>query len=196
MLVETIAVPPVPLPKTPFEPIGPRDGGPLSTQNTESPKDVKLGGLVLTRHPGESIMIGDEVEVEVAAIRSGTVRLKIVAPRTIPVHRREIYDSIRAESEATPAEPVSSRPGKPSGGLVLARSARQSIMIGHDVELAVVEVPTRKRSSSGSPRPGRSPSTVERSSSRSGTTGPDPIGRPANWPGGNFRSIASPTPMG
>jgi carbon storage regulator len=107
-------------------------------------KPVRLGGLVLTRHVGESIMIGGEVEVHTVGIRSGTVRLKVVAPRTIPVHRREVFDSIQAgiaPIEAAPsAEAVASRPVKPQGGLVLARSAGQSIMIGEDVELLVVEI--------------------------------------------------------
>jgi carbon storage regulator len=111
-------------------------------------KSGRLGGLVLTRHLGESIMIGDEVEVHVVGLRSGTVRLKVVAPRSIQVHRREIFDSIRSEAalaepalspEAEPV-PVSHRPGKVNGGLVLARLARQSIMIGEDVEIGVVEV--------------------------------------------------------
>jgi carbon storage regulator len=114
----------------------------------EESKSGKLGGLVLTRHLGESIMIGDEVEVHVVGLRSGTVRLKIVAPRSIPVHRREIFDSIKSDSaliepallpEPEP-EPVSRRPGKLGGGLVLARMARQSIMIGENVEIGVVEV--------------------------------------------------------
>ena len=122
----------------------PSYGGDLPALGLEESKPARLGGLVLTRHLGESIMIGDEVEVSVAGIRSGTVRLKVVAPRTIAVHRREIFDSIQsAPALAEPAhvlEPVRPRPGKPSGGLVLARSVRQSIMIGEDVEIGVVDV--------------------------------------------------------
>jgi carbon storage regulator len=110
----------------------------------DEPNVKKLGGLVLTRHLGESIMIGEDVEVEVVGLKSGTVRLKVVAPRTIPVHRREIFDSIHSEPAPVAAsprtEPVAPRPGKPGGGLVLARSTRQSIMIGEHVEIGVVEV--------------------------------------------------------
>jgi carbon storage regulator len=108
----------------------------------------RVGGLVLTRHPGESILIGEEVEVLVVGLKSGTARLKVVAPRTIAVHRREVFDAIRSgpaptgpspEPRSKPEPPVP-RSGKPAGGLVLARSVRQSIMIGEDVEIAVVEV--------------------------------------------------------
>ena len=104
----------------------------------------RLGGLVLTRHLDESIMIGEEVELQVVGIKSGTVRLKVVAPRSIPVHRREVFDAIRSspapQEVAPPAGPSIPRPGKPQGGLVLTRSAQQSIMIGEDVEIAVVEI--------------------------------------------------------
>jgi carbon storage regulator len=116
----------------------------LPALGREESKPARMGGLVLTRHLGESIMIGEGVEVHVVGLRSGTVRLKVVAPRTIPVHRREVFDSIRSGSEPPQPDhstaPVAPRAGKPSGGLVLARSARQSIMIGEDVEIGVVEV--------------------------------------------------------
>jgi carbon storage regulator len=52
------------------------------------------GKLVLTRRIGEKIMIGDEILVEVADIRSGAVRLRIRAPREIAVDRQEIRDAI------------------------------------------------------------------------------------------------------
>ncbi len=41
-------------------------------------------------------MIGDEVAVDVVEARPGTVRLRVIAPRSISVHRREVYDAIRA----------------------------------------------------------------------------------------------------
>jgi carbon storage regulator len=122
----------------------PSDAGDLPVLGQEESKAVRLGGLVLTRHLGESIMIGEEVEVQVVGVKAGTVRLKVLAPRSIPVHRREIFDAIRSgaslpEPSLAP-EPVVARPGKSPGGLVLARSAGQSIMIGENVEIGVVDI--------------------------------------------------------
>jgi carbon storage regulator len=53
--------------------------------------------LVLTRHVGEKIIIGDEVEVAVVGVKGQSVRLGIKAPSDISVHRQEIYDRIQKE---------------------------------------------------------------------------------------------------
>jgi carbon storage regulator len=53
--------------------------------------------LVLSRQKDESIMIGDEVQITIVDVRGDKVRLGITAPKTIPVHRREIYDAIQRE---------------------------------------------------------------------------------------------------
>jgi len=53
--------------------------------------------LVLSRQKDESIMIGDEVEITIVDIRRDKVRLGITAPKSISVHRREIYDAIQLE---------------------------------------------------------------------------------------------------
>ncbi len=53
--------------------------------------------LVLSRQKDESIMIGDEVEITIVDVRGDKVRLGITAPKSIPVHRREIYDAIQRE---------------------------------------------------------------------------------------------------
>lgn len=50
--------------------------------------------LVLSRYKDESIMIGENIEVKVIDIRGGKVRLGITAPRSISVHRREVYEAI------------------------------------------------------------------------------------------------------
>ena len=55
--------------------------------------------LVLSRQRDESIMIGDDVEIIIVDVRGDKVRLGITAPKTIPVHRREIYDAIQREKE-------------------------------------------------------------------------------------------------
>ena len=55
--------------------------------------------LVLSRCKDESIVIGDDIEITIVDIRGDKVRLGIVAPKDIPVHRREIYDAIQKEKE-------------------------------------------------------------------------------------------------
>ena len=54
--------------------------------------------LVLTRKEDESIMIGDDIEVKVLDLRDNQVKLGIVAPRSVAVHRREVYLAIQAEN--------------------------------------------------------------------------------------------------
>ncbi|MFQ5513600.1 MAG: carbon storage regulator CsrA [Myxococcota bacterium] len=54
--------------------------------------------LVLTRRLGESIRIGDEIRVRVLDIQRGQVRVAIEAPRSVPVHREEIYLQVQEEN--------------------------------------------------------------------------------------------------
>jgi carbon storage regulator len=57
--------------------------------------------LVLTRRAGESVMVGDEVVVTVLEIRGEVIRLGIQAPRSVQVHREEVYRELqRANREA------------------------------------------------------------------------------------------------
>jgi len=49
----------------------------------------------------EVIMIGDDVEITVVAIRGNKVRLGISAPTSIKVHRKEVYDAIKLEKQTT-----------------------------------------------------------------------------------------------
>jgi carbon storage regulator len=53
--------------------------------------------LVLTRKPGQSIMIGDGVEVQVLSVAGEKVRLGITAPRDVSIFRHEVYDRIENE---------------------------------------------------------------------------------------------------
>jgi carbon storage regulator len=60
--------------------------------------------LILTRRVGESVMIGDEVTVTVLGVKGNQVRLGVNAPKTVSVHREEIFDRIKAEQSGTSRE--------------------------------------------------------------------------------------------
>ncbi len=62
--------------------------------------------LVITRKPEQSIVIGGEVEVIVLGITKDGVRLGIKAPRSVQVHRREVFEAIAAENRAAVAAKV------------------------------------------------------------------------------------------
>lgn len=53
--------------------------------------------LILTRRVGESLMIGDNVNVTVLGIRGNQVRIGVNAPKDVSVHREEIYERIQQE---------------------------------------------------------------------------------------------------
>ena len=53
--------------------------------------------LILTRRVGESLMIGDEVSVTVLGVKGNQVRIGVNAPKTVSVHREEIYQRIQQE---------------------------------------------------------------------------------------------------
>jgi len=56
--------------------------------------------LILTRRIGETLNIGDDVQVTVLGIKGNQVRIGVNAPKEIPVHREEIYERIKKEKEA------------------------------------------------------------------------------------------------
>ncbi len=53
--------------------------------------------LILTRRVGESVMIGDEVTITVLGVKGNQVRIGVNAPKTVAVHREEIYERIQKE---------------------------------------------------------------------------------------------------
>ncbi|HJY23581.1 MAG TPA: carbon storage regulator CsrA [Hanamia sp.] len=57
--------------------------------------------LILTRRPGETIKIGDDIDIIIGGIKGNQVRLMIKAPKNVPVHREEIYERIKREKEMT-----------------------------------------------------------------------------------------------
>lgn len=59
--------------------------------------------LIITRRPGERIMLGDDVVVEVIEVSGSSVRIGIAAPRSIPVYREEIWRAVKDENAAAAA---------------------------------------------------------------------------------------------
>lgn len=53
--------------------------------------------LILTRRVGETLYVGDDVQVTVLGVKSHQVSIGIEAPKDIPVHREEIYRRIQQE---------------------------------------------------------------------------------------------------
>jgi carbon storage regulator len=53
--------------------------------------------LILTRRVGEAVMIGEEVTVTVLGVKGNQVRIGVDAPKTVSVHREEIFDRIKGE---------------------------------------------------------------------------------------------------
>ena len=62
--------------------------------------------LVLSRKKNESIVINNDITVTVVEIRGDKVRLGIVAPKEVPVHRQEVYDAIHGKDQADAPTPV------------------------------------------------------------------------------------------
>jgi carbon storage regulator len=57
--------------------------------------------LVLSRKKNESIVINNDITIVVVEIRGDKVRLGVEAPKEVPVHRREVYDAIKRNEQAT-----------------------------------------------------------------------------------------------
>ena len=62
--------------------------------------------LIITRKPGQRIMLGDDVTIEVISVSGSSVRIGIAAPRSIPVDREELWSAVKDEaaSDASPAD--------------------------------------------------------------------------------------------
>lgn len=63
------------------------------------------GWLTLSRKVDEEILIGDDIRLMVMEVRGDKVRIGINAPHDMPVHRKEIYDAIKRESEQSEQSP-------------------------------------------------------------------------------------------
>ncbi|MFJ8457755.1 carbon storage regulator CsrA [Lysinibacillus xylanilyticus] len=54
--------------------------------------------LVLSRKKDESIMIGDQIEIKILAVEGEQIKLGIVAPKSVKVHRSEVFEAIQAQN--------------------------------------------------------------------------------------------------
>jgi carbon storage regulator len=69
--------------------------------------------LILTRRVGEKVIVGDDIEIAVVEVRGDAVRLGIQAPRSVSVHREEIYrDLHRTDGRPPSADPPGRRHGE------------------------------------------------------------------------------------
>jgi carbon storage regulator len=66
--------------------------------------------LIITRRPGEKIMVGDDVVIEVIEVSGSSVRIGIAAPKSIPVYREEIWAAVQAENKAAAASEADQLP--------------------------------------------------------------------------------------
>ncbi len=53
--------------------------------------------LILTRRVNEVLMVGNDVAVTILSIKGNQVRIGIVAPKDVPVHREEVYERVQRE---------------------------------------------------------------------------------------------------
>jgi carbon storage regulator len=66
--------------------------------------------LILTRRVGETVMIGDEVTITVLGVKGNQVRVGINAPKSVAVHREEIYERIKREQQGGDAGDTVDKP--------------------------------------------------------------------------------------
>ncbi|AWF82655.1 carbon storage regulator [Microbulbifer sp. A4B17] len=53
--------------------------------------------LILNRRTGENLRIGENVSITILEVKGNQVRVGIIAPKTLPVHREEIYRRIKRQ---------------------------------------------------------------------------------------------------
>lgn len=66
--------------------------------------------LILSRKPGESIVIDGRIKIKVMRLEGDVVKIGIEAPASIPVHRQEVYDEIQASNREALTEPRAKLP--------------------------------------------------------------------------------------
>ena len=62
--------------------------------------------LIITRRPGERIMLGDDTRIHIMEIVGNNVRVGVEAPKSVPIYREEIWAAVKEENQASAtAEP-------------------------------------------------------------------------------------------
>lgn len=56
--------------------------------------------LVITRKKGESLMIGDDIEITISKIEDGSVKIGINAPKDVTILRKELYEEVENENKS------------------------------------------------------------------------------------------------
>jgi carbon storage regulator len=72
--------------------------------------------LILTRRPGERVVIDEDILIEVMGVSGHTVRLGISAPDGVSIYREEIWLAVKEENRAAASADPSSLPTAPRGG--------------------------------------------------------------------------------
>jgi carbon storage regulator len=128
--------------------------------------------LILTRRPGESVKIGDDITITVLGIRGNHLRLGFTAPQHVAVHREEIYQRIQAakitsvlpaSSESLPLRPVERSPERAFGypRLVTRSAGSEKAMLSSTSAYSILgsSAPERVERSGGRLRVPLSPQT-------------------------------------
>jgi carbon storage regulator len=71
--------------------------------------------LILTRRPQETLVVGDNIKVQVLGVKGGQVRLGVEAPREVPVDREEIWVRIKRDKSKSDELQPADVAGVPSG---------------------------------------------------------------------------------
>jgi carbon storage regulator len=66
--------------------------------------------LIITRRPGERIMLGDDTTIHIMEIVGNSVRVGVQAPKSVPVYREEIWAAVKEENKAAVAAEATTLP--------------------------------------------------------------------------------------
>jgi len=87
--------------------------------------------LILSRKPGESIVIDGRITVKIIRLEGDMVKLGIEAPREVPVHRQEVYDEIQANNREALTDPLSKVPKLPPSSNPMSNQRLGTSESGH-----------------------------------------------------------------